>query len=97
MSKGFEVIVLSEIVKPLEGPLQRFFERNWHVGIFASMSGFTISLLSLAKVLSVILGFGGALFGFVAGYYTMRSARRKWLRQKAEDAAKKAADEETTL
>lgn len=95
--RGIEVIVLSDFVEPMKGPIQRFFERNPHIGIFASAAGFTASLLSLVKILSVLLGFGGAIFGFAAGYYTMRSARRKWLKQKAEDKAKKHTGETTTL
>ena len=93
-NRGIEAIILSDFVEASKGPVQRFLERNPHLGIFASVAGFTTMLLSLVKVLSVILGFGGAVFGFVAGYYTMRSAHRKWKRQKAEDALQR--DDETT-
>lgn len=87
--------MLSDFVEPMKGPVQRFLERNPHIGIFASAAGFGTMLLSLVKVISVILGFGGAIFGFIAGYYTMRSAHRSWKRQKAEDAIKRASETTT--
>lgn len=94
-NRGVEVIILADFVEPMKGPIQRFLERNPHLGIFASVAGFTTMLLSLVKVLSVLLGFGGAVFGFIAGYYTMRSAHRKWTKQKTEDALKRSGETTT--
>ena len=50
------------------------------LGIVASMTGFTASLLALLAQLSVVIGFLGALFGLAAGYYTWRLKREHWRR-----------------
>ncbi len=48
------------------------------VGILASVGGFVTSLSSLTAQVSVFIGFIGAVFGCIAGYYTMRVQCRKW-------------------
>lgn len=60
----------------------RFLERFPHVGIFASFSGFGASVLAAAKVISIFAGAAGAIFGCVAGYYTMRCWHHKWKRER---------------
>lgn len=65
--------------------LHKFIERNPHVGIFASMAGFGASLLTVVHVLSILVGFVGAIFGCIAGYYTMRCHYRKWQKAKSDD------------
>ena len=57
-----------------------WLESRPQIGIVASLSGFTASLLALFQDLSIILGFLGAIFGFVAGYYTWRVKREHWKR-----------------
>ena len=54
------------------------------LGIVASITGFTTSLLSLLTQLSVVIGFLGALFGLAAGYYTWRLKREHWHRLERE-------------
>ncbi len=73
--------------------IEKFIDRHPHWGFFATATGAVSSLLSIVNVLSVILGVGAATFGFIAGFYTMRSARRNWLRQKAEDSKNWAASD----
>lgn len=65
-------------VEEVPSAIFRFIERFPHAGIFASLSGFGASLLTAAKVLSVFFGFAGAVFGCIAGYYTMRVWHKKW-------------------
>lgn len=83
---------LSFAVQVVHEHIEKFIDRHPHWGFFAAAAGAVSSALSIINVLSVIFGLGAAIFGFIAGYYTMRSARRKWLKQKAKDAE----DEPTT-
>ena len=50
------------------------------LGIVASITGFTTTLVSLLAQLSVVVGFLGAVFGLAAGYYTWRLKREHWRR-----------------
>lgn len=60
--------------------VSRWIEAKPHFGIVASFAGFGASLFAVVKDLSVVLSFGGAVFGFLAGYYTWRVKREHWLR-----------------
>lgn len=53
------------------------------IGYLGIGVGFTSGLLTIVKVLTPILGFGGALFGFVAGGITL------WLKIKELRKAEK--------
>jgi membrane associated rhomboid family serine protease len=61
--------------------VQDFIERRPGVGIFASVSGLLTSLTSLIQAVSIFIGLGGAIFGLLAGYYTFRIQRKKWLKE----------------
>lgn len=61
--------------------ISQFLERRPGVGIFASFSGFGVSLTSLIHTGTLVLGFGGAIFGLLAGYYTYRIQKHKWERE----------------
>ena len=54
------------------------------LGIVASITGFTTTLVSLLAQLSVVVGFLGALFGLAAGYYTWKLKREHWHRLERE-------------
>jgi len=60
--------------------LADFIERNPQWGIFASLTGLGTSILSALHAASIVLGFGGALFGVAAGFYTWRIKRLHWQR-----------------
>lgn len=49
-----------------------------HWGIVASATGFGASFLTLLADASIIVGFAGAVFGCIAGYYTFRIKRSHW-------------------
>jgi hypothetical protein len=55
-----------------------FLERRPGLGIFASIAGFAGSLVSFLQTMSVFIGFVGAIFGLLAGFYTYRIQRRRW-------------------
>lgn len=77
--KGFGKVNLGHIMSVLT--LAAFIEKKPHFGILASLSGFGVSLLSLLHVATIVLGFGGAVFGLLAGYYTYRIKRHHWERE----------------
>lgn len=60
--------------------LSRWIEAKPYFGIFASLSGFGASVLSFFQSASIVLGFVGAVFGLLAGYYTWRVKREHWKR-----------------
>ena len=68
--------------------LHRVVDQYPHVGIFASLTGFVASLLSIINVLTPVIGFIAACFGAVAGYYSMRCLHRKWKNKQAESDEK---------
>lgn len=53
------------------------------VGFALAGSGAVAGLLTFLQVMTPILGFGAALVGFIAGFFTMRSAILKWRHDKA--------------
>lgn len=55
-------------------------ERRPGVGIIASITGFSTSVITLMQQASIVIGFVGACFGLVAGYYTWRIKRAHWHR-----------------
>jgi hypothetical protein len=57
-----------------------WLETRPSIGIVASLSGFTASLLAILQQISIILGLVGAIFGLLAGYYTWRVKREHWIR-----------------
>lgn len=57
-----------------------FLERRPGVGILASVSGLGASVVSWFQAASIVIGFCGAIFGLLAGYYTYRVKRQEWLR-----------------
>jgi hypothetical protein len=59
---------------------QVFIERRPVVGILASLTGFSTTIITLLQDASVVLGFLGAAFGLAAGYYTWRIKRAHWHR-----------------
>lgn len=65
------------IVK-LAPALAEFLERRPHYGMLASATGFATALTSYLKIASPMLGLLGALFGLIAGYYTMRIKHAEW-------------------
>ncbi len=72
-------------------------ERRPSVGIVASITGFSTSLLTLLQQASIVIGFVGACFGLCAGYYTFRIKRRHWEREvsdaeRADRRGKEAVD-----
>ena len=68
-------------------------ERYPHVGILASISGFVGSFVSFLQSASVVIGFIGACFGLVAGFYTWRIKRRHWEKIDREDRLQKEAED----
>jgi hypothetical protein len=66
------------ILHCLHDSLESLADRYPHVGICATIAGLGASVLTWMKVLTIVFGFGGALIGFIAGYYTFRVQRRKW-------------------
>lgn len=64
--------------------IEGYFDRNPHVGILASFAGFSTTVVSAMNSLSMVFGFVGALFGCIAGYYTMRCQYRKWKNPKSD-------------
>lgn len=57
-------------------------ERRPGVGILASMAGFSTSFLGFLQEASIVIGFVGACFGLLAGYFTWRVKRAHWRRIK---------------
>lgn len=55
-----------------------FIERRPVYGILASFSGFGVTILTWLHAASVVLGFAGALFGFLAGFYTFLIKKSHW-------------------
>lgn len=53
-------------------------ERRHVYGVFATFTGLGVSLLAWLKVISIVAGAGGAVFGLVAGFFTMKSAIRNY-------------------
>jgi hypothetical protein len=60
--------------------LTEWLESKPHFGIVASLSGFFTSILAFMEDVSIILGFLGAVFGLLAGYYTWKIKREHWKR-----------------
>lgn len=60
--------------------LVQFLERRPGFGIVASLTGLGTSILSWLHAASVIVGFAGAVFGLLAGFYTWRVKKREWER-----------------
>jgi hypothetical protein len=54
------------------------------VGIVASFTGFGASTLVFFNVISVLFGSLAAVFGAVAGFYTMLIQIRKWRTKKVK-------------
>lgn len=80
---------MNDVVTTGAGNLfHRVVEQYPHVGIFASITGFVASLLSIVNVLTPVIGFIAACFGAVAGYYSMRCLHRKWKNKRDEDSGK---------
>jgi membrane protein DedA with SNARE-associated domain len=52
------------------------------VGLVVSTGGALTSVLAFTAHISVLIGFVGAVFGCIAGYYTMRCQMRKWRNMK---------------
>jgi hypothetical protein len=67
--------------------LVQFLERRPGFGIFASLTGLGTSILSWLHAASVVVGFAGAVFGLLAGFYTYRCKKREWERKSANDKA----------
>jgi len=61
--------------------LSDFIERKPHLGIIASVAGFASSFVSFLQAASVIIGFLGAVFGLLAGFYTWRIKRHQWQKE----------------
>jgi hypothetical protein len=62
--------------------LTSWIERRPIYGILASFSGFSVTLLTWMHAASVVLGFAGAVLGFIAGCYTFLIKRSQWKRIK---------------
>lgn len=67
-----------------EGKMLMFLERRPGVGILASVSGLGASVVSWFQAASIVIGFVGAIFGLLAGYYTWRVKRQEWLRTQSK-------------
>ena len=61
--------------------LSDFIERRPHVGILASIAGFTGTFLTFLQDASIVIGFVGACFGLIAGIYTWKIKRHHWQRE----------------
>lgn len=48
------------------------------LGITASISGFGVSVLSFLQNAGIVIGFLGAVFGLLAGFYTWRIKKDHW-------------------
>lgn len=55
-------------------------ERRPGMGILASLTGLSTSILAMLQQASIIISFCGACLALVAGYYTFRIKRAHWLR-----------------
>ncbi len=64
--------------------IANLIERRPGVGILASMTGFSTSLLGLMQQASIVIGFLGACFGLIAGVYTFKIKKRHWERLNAD-------------
>ena len=60
--------------------MQTFIESRPHLGILASAGGALSALLSHLGLINQCLGFGAALFGFAAGFFTVMIKWREWRR-----------------
>lgn len=60
------------------GVISNLVERYPNISIAASFAGFGTAVLSVLKVITIVGGAAGAIFGAVAGFYSMRCWYRKW-------------------
>ena len=70
-----------------------FLEKHPHVGIMASMTGFAGSFITFLQSASVLIGFIGACFGLLAGFYTWRVKKRHWDMLDREDRLRKERED----
>lgn len=73
--------------------LTALIERRPSVGILASMTGFAGSFMSFLQSASVLIGFIGACFGLLAGFYTWRIKKRHWDKVDRQDRLDKEAED----
>lgn len=59
-----------------------FIEKNPHVGILASLSGFGVSVVGWLHYFNLALETGAAVFGLLAGIYTFRIKLHHWKRER---------------
>ncbi len=52
------------------------------LAVTITQSAFITSLMAWVGILTPIVGLIAAIFGLVVGYYSMRSAYRKWHKEK---------------
>lgn len=69
--------------------LSNILDRQPWAGVLASLGGFTASALSALNLISAVIGLIGAILGVIAGYYTLRIQRAKWLAHHPEGARKR--------
>lgn len=62
--------------------VHEFIERNPHIGILASLSGWGASIFGWLHSINIILETGAAIFGLLAGIYTFRIKLHHWNREK---------------
>jgi hypothetical protein len=58
-----------------------------HLGILASMAGFSTAMLTWFHVITVAFGLVGAFFGAAAGFYTFLIKRKEWRTARLAKAA----------
>ena len=71
-------------------------ERYPHVGIVASITGSFVSFVSFLQEASVLIGFIGACFGLLAGFYTWRIKKRHWDKVDRQDRLDRDAEDRAT-
>lgn len=82
--------VLEFIVNAAHSKVMDWFERKPLMfpisGVLASVTGLVASIAASLQMVSLVIGVIGAFFGALAGYYTFRIQRLRWLRYKQNPA-----------
>lgn len=62
----------------IHNAIASFLSAKPQVGILTSFAGLGAAILSWLHILTIVLGFAGAVIGLIAGIYTFLIKRKEW-------------------